>query len=213
MVRADGVCVIDKPWGLPSTGRDLDDPDCAQAWVRRVLGKRRVWAVHQLDKDTSGLNVFVWKKSLVEPWTQRLKQGQKHYLAVVRGRFPSRARTCEAPIGFRNEGHKRFPALRSDGKPAKTWLAALSVNDKASLVEARPTTGRTHQVRLHLAHVGHPLLGEPLHVQPPCTRHHRHALHAWKLDLPDLGVIEAPPAPDLVDLVKKQGLVLKAPGQ
>lgn len=208
----DGLVVVDKPPGLPSTGRDLDDPDCAQHQVMLALGRRKpVWAVHQLDKDTSGLNLFVTRKRLVAEWSARLASGRgrevKRYLAVCHGEL-SGERVVDAPIGRRRTPDGRtFPALREDGKAARTRLLPLVVGGGFSLVEARPATGRTHQVRLHLAAVGHPLVGEGMHRDPPCALHPRHALHAWALELgPPEGRLEAPLPPDLRDLLERLGL-------
>lgn len=205
-----GLVVVDKPPGLPSTGRDLDDPDCAQHQVMVALGRRRpVWAVHQLDKDTSGLNLFVTKKSLVAPWAARLRAGGevKRYLAVCHGELTTE-RIVDAPIGRRQAPDGRtFPAVMAGGKAAQTRLIPRGSVNGFSLVEARPRTGRTHQVRLHLAALGHPLVGEALHREPPCTLHPRHALHAWALALgPPEGRLEAALPPDLVGLIARLGL-------
>lgn len=208
----DGLVVVNKPPGLPSTGRDLDDPECAQHQVALALGRPgRVWAVHQLDKDTSGLNLFVMRKGLVAPWAARLASGGgrevKRYLAVCHGELRSERRVDAAIGRRRGPDGKTFPALTRDGKPARTRILPRSVGGGFSLVEARPETGRTHQVRLHLAALGHPLVGEAMHREPPCTLHPRHALHAWALELgPPEGRLEAPLAADLVALLARLGL-------
>ena len=82
--EADGVIVVNKPVGWPSTGRDLDDPKCVQHLLM-ARARRMVWAVHQLDADTSGVNVFVRRKSLVEPWAQKLRKGRKEYCSFCKG--------------------------------------------------------------------------------------------------------------------------------
>jgi 23S rRNA-/tRNA-specific pseudouridylate synthase len=198
-----GLVVVDKPSGLPSTGRDLTDPRSVQAWLQRTLDREKVWAVHQLDQDTSGLNLFVLKKPLVPEWSERLAAGRKTYLAIVHGR--ARDVTVDAPIGVRREGRKTFPVIRSDGDPAITEVEVVDATDEASLVAARPRTGRTHQVRLHLAHVGHPLYGERMHRDPPCEAHPRHALHAWRFRVGDTSLEAAPPE-DFAALAKRLGL-------
>ncbi len=205
IVTDAGLVVVDKPWGLPSTGRDLSDPRSVQAWLQRTLRRDKVWAVHQLDQDTSGLNLFVLRKPLVAEWGARLAAGRKTYLAIVHGRTSSQI--VDAPIGTRREAAKTFPAVRSDGDLAVTELEALATVDEASLVAARPRTGRTHQVRIHLAHVGHPLFGERIHRRPPCQAHPRHALHAWRLAVGDLRLEAAPPE-DLRALGRRLSLAL-----
>ncbi|MFZ9886055.1 MAG: pseudouridine synthase, partial [Myxococcota bacterium] len=81
-----GLIALDKPPGLLSTGRQRDDADSAEGWLRALLG-REVWALHQLDRDTSGLLLFVTRRTLVEPWQRRLahRRTHKRYLAVVHG--------------------------------------------------------------------------------------------------------------------------------
>ncbi len=205
LFREDGVVVVDKPAGLPSTGRNLADPRSVQAWLQRELRREAVWAVHQLDEDTSGLNLFVTRKSLVAPWGERLAAGGKTYLAIVHGR--ARAGVVDAPIGTRMAGRKSFPAIARSGRPATTAIEVLDSTEAASLVAAKPRTGRTHQVRLHLAHVGNPLFGERLHRQPPSDAHPRHALHAWRFEL-DGATFESPIPDDLRALAASLSLEL-----
>ena len=95
--------------------------------------------------------------------------------------------------------------VREGGKPARTVFEVLGATDAASRVEARPATGRTHQIRVHLAHLGHPLFGEPRYAEPPCREHPRHALHLGSLTI-DGHVFEAPVPDDLVELATRLGL-------
>lgn len=205
----DGVVVCDKPPGLPTTGRDLSDPRCLQGLLMARRRRHKVWAAHQLDQDTSGLVLFVLRKPLVAQAGAWLAGGTKAYLAVVHGRLEAPA-AVDAPLGFRREGRKRFPALDPVGRPARSRVTPLSVGAAHSLVRVEIETGRTHQARLHLAHLGHPLVGEGLHRAPPCAAHPRHALHAWRLSLPDappaLRSLEAPLPDDLADLCARLGL-------
>jgi 23S rRNA-/tRNA-specific pseudouridylate synthase len=203
VAREGGLVVVDKPAGLPSTGRTLDDPRSVQAWLQRTLRRDKVWAVHQLDQDTSGLNLFVLQKPLVAEVAARLKDGAKTYVAIVHGKL--RASVVNARIGTRRAGGKTFPAVRDDGDDAETAFEPIAANDHASLVLARPRTGRTHQVRLHLAHIGHPVFGERLHRDPPCEEHARQALHAWRMELGS-AAFEAPLADDLRALLARLGL-------
>jgi 23S rRNA-/tRNA-specific pseudouridylate synthase len=178
--------------------------------------RRPVWTVHQLDRNTSGLNCFVLKKSLVILFNQRLRTpGCKTYLAIVHGTPPADA-VVERPIGERrHRTGKLYPALVApgdpDAKPARSHVHLLVSSGDYALVEVRPETGRTHQVRLHLAALGHPLVGELVHRDPPCLLHPRHALHAARLDFVatdklSAASFSAPLPPDLVALGERLGL-------
>ncbi|MCA9608651.1 MAG: RNA pseudouridine synthase [Myxococcales bacterium] len=197
---ADGLVVVDKPPGLETTGRTRDDPGGLECHLARALG-RRVWAVHQIDRDTSGLVLFVRRKALVAEWQTRLRGATKRYLAIAHGRMASQ--TVEGALAY-DDATRRW-VVREGGKPARTDLEVLAATDVASRIEARPATGRTHQIRVHLAHVGHPLYGEPRYADPPCREHPRHALHLGSLSI-DGRVFEAPVPDDLVQLAARLGI-------
>lgn len=207
LLDQDGLVVVDKPPGLPSTGHRLDDPECVQFQLAAQLRRPgRLWAVHQLDRDTSGLNLFVRRKALVETWAERLKQGRKVYLAICHGAPPQALTIVDAPLGW--DEARRAQAVVADGRPARSRIALVATTGAFSLVLVLIETGRTHQVRLHMAHLGCPLVGESRYRTPPCTRHPRQALHAWHLDLPSLPPLFAPVPPDLCMLAETISLPL-----
>lgn len=214
------LVVIDKPPGIISCGPDRAFPGetVARASLESLLAAhlgRQVWAVHQLDRLTSGLNCFVLKGSLVAPWSERLKiPGTKHYLAIVHGAAivdPTREILVEVPLGERQVGLKVFPAVVAATDPgaraARSRVRFLASSGGFALAHVVTETGRTHQVRLHLAALGHPLVGEHTHLTPPCTVHNRHALHAWRLAFAGLDLV-APIPDDLVTLARLLGLSL-----
>lgn len=211
LVEHDGVVVCDKPPGLPSTGRSLADPWCLQALLMVRRRRSKVWAAHQLDQQTSGVNLFVLRKALVAEAAGWLRAGTKRYLAVVHGRVEA-PRTVDAPLGRVARGGRQMAAVTPRGKPSRSTISPISCGADASLVEVTLHTGRTHQARLHLAHIGHPVLGEQLHRSPPCVRHERHALHAWQLSLPHapppLRTLRAPLPSDLLALCAALELAL-----
>ena len=207
LVDTATVVAWDKPPGLASTGRDLDDPDCAQFFAIEHHGSM-VWALHQLDRDTSGVLLFTRKKRQVARWQERWNSGavEKYYAAVVHGRLPRAHLRIEAPLlPHRRQGFTEV-LVDDAGKPAATVVWELSAARSYSLVLARAVTGRTHQIRVHLQHLGTPLVGEKRYNAIPCAHHPRHALHALALlsDEPaPLDCIEAPLPEDLQRLLSK----------
>ena len=180
----DGLMVLNKPPDMPSTGRNLDDQDCLQ-WHLMHYMNDMVWAIHQLDADTSGLNLFCTDKQLITIYKTALshKHSIKEYLAICRGNPSWNEHTIEAPIGKIDEYNM---GVCTQGKSAKTSFTIIDRNSEASLMRVHIETGRTHQIRIHAAHLGHPLIGEEWYCNPPCTKHPRQALHAHKLHLQEL---------------------------
>lgn len=203
---AAGVVVVDKPAGLETAGRSLADPRSVQHRLAAQLG-RPVWAVHQLDRETSGVNVFVRKRSLVAAWQAELKRARKVYLAIVHGRFAEESARVDAPLRY-DEPSRRW--VVGEGREARTRVLRLAASDAFSALEVTLLTGRTHQARVHLAHLGHPLAGERRYRDPPPPAHPRHALHAWRLELADGRRVVAPIPDDLRALAERLGLPLPA---
>lgn len=197
---AAGLVAVDKPPGIETAGRTPDDPRALQAQLAAWL-RARVWAVHQLDRDTSGVNLFVRKRSLVAPTQDRLKRGRKFYLAICHGEL-SAPREVDAPLAY-DPAAQRWRI--GPGKDARSRLCPLAWTERASLVEIELLTGRTHQARVHLASIGHPLVGERRYHDPPCALHARHALHAARIELDGLS-LHAPWPDDLRALAARLGL-------
>jgi 23S rRNA-/tRNA-specific pseudouridylate synthase len=209
IARHGDLLVINKPSGWPTSGRSLSDDDCVQYHLMEHFGTM-VWAVHQLDADTSGLCLFVLSKSLVTKlkslWIHPAMV--KEYYAIVHGE-PSWIQIDEhSSIGSVGVGRL---GIHPDGKSAHTRFTVIDRSNNYSLIRAQLHTGRTHQIRIHLSHLGHPLVGEEWYRNPPCPLHPRQALHAHRLVFPVNEVISAkwltaPMAPDLVELAKCLGL-------
>ena len=190
------ILVLDKPPGLvvhPGSGNwdgtllnALLHHDPAFAMLPRA------GIVHRLDKDTSGLMVIA---KTPEAQTDLVRQLQartvsREYLAVVHGDL-ARATTVDAPIG-RHPTQRTSMAVVATGKPARTHVEVITRFVNATLVRCRLETGRTHQIRVHLTAIGHPLLGDPTYrgrraaaaTLPPAARAFaRQALHAQRLGL------------------------------
>jgi 23S rRNA pseudouridine1911/1915/1917 synthase len=213
------LLVLDKPPGLvvhPGSGNwsgTLLNALLHHAPAQSALPRAGI--VHRLDKDTSGLMVVA---KTPEAQTDLVRQLQartvkREYLAVVWGDL-ARATTIDAPIG-RHPTQRTSMAVVATGKPARTHVEILERFGAATLVRCRLETGRTHQIRVHLTALGHPLLGDPTYrgqrvmkgALPQSARTFaRQALHAQRLGLvhPVTRVPmqwEAAPPPDFAALV------------
>ncbi|MBX3211399.1 MAG: pseudouridylate synthase [Labilithrix sp.] len=212
----DHVVVADKPSGLlVHRGWDNDD-DVAMFRVRDAIGAY-VHPIHRLDRGTSGALLFARTSEAAATLHAAFeaRSVDKQYLALVRGHAPE-AGVIDHPIPKSEDG-PRVPAL--------TWfeLVARSPVDRCSLVLARPETGRLHQIRRHLRHIDHPLVGDVTYGSGAINRHyraayalHRLALHAYRLafDHPVTGArvaIEAPVPADLGAALDQLGLPRHAP--
>ena len=203
LVRQGDIWVIAKPPGIPTSGRNLHDPDCVQTHLIRDHNSM-VWAVHQLDADTSGVNLFVTDKREVRRFQREWSQPStlKIYVAIVHGQFPVGKTDCLEPIGWVDE---RNLGISPHGKSAHTHFLHLATTGEFSLIAARLWTGRTHQIRIHAAHLGHRLVGEEWYGGEPCNHHARQALHAIFFQNSEWGLY-CPLEPDLADLAKRLGL-------
>jgi 23S rRNA pseudouridine1911/1915/1917 synthase len=159
-----------------------------------VGGELRPGIVHRLDKDTTGcLVVAKHEKALVALQKAfKTRAVEKTYLALVHGKPKAEAR-LETLYGRHPVHRQRFTGKVKEGKPALTVYRVLEQFDGAALVEVELHTGRTHQIRVHLAEAGHPLLGDTVYgagrkakglVAEAQEALGRQALHAWKLVLP-----------------------------
>ncbi|MBE3589665.1 MAG: RluA family pseudouridine synthase [Firmicutes bacterium] len=225
--RAPDFLVVVKPRGLlthpGAGGRERDTlVDRVQAWLEALgepPGTFRPAPVHRLDRGTSGLVVFARSASAAKALAAafRDRAARKVYIAAVRGR-PG-ARVIDAPLA-RDE--LRRATLAADAPPrreppasparapralaAVTRVAPLAESARASLVRAEPATGRTHQIRAHLAHAGAPLWGDEKYGGPPFRRFRGYLLHAWQLELPGYGRFSCPPPKDWREPLAELGL-------
>lgn len=172
------LIVIDKPAGLvvhPAPGH----PDgtlvnallhhCAGS-LSGISGERRPGIVHRIDKDTSGLIVAA-KSDLAHRGLAALFKAHdidRHYLAIVDGVPMPLSGKVDAPVGRATSDRKKMAVVASGkGKHAITHYATRQALKAAALVDCTLETGRTHQVRVHMAHIGHPLIGDPLYGRRP----------------------------------------------
>ncbi len=193
----DGILVINKPFDIPTSGKNLDDDDAVQYWLIKRAGKM-VWAVHQLDADTTGVNIFVTQKKLVSQMQKKLSASStfKRYLAVVYG-SPTWDNCIEkSPIGYVDS---RNLGISPNGKKAHSEFRVVERKNGFSLIEVSIFTGRTHQIRIHLSHLGHSLVGEEWYRDAPCLLHKRQLLHADSIIFADGTVFRASLAEDFAE--------------
>ncbi len=184
----DALLVLDKPSGLLAVpGRGADKQDCVSARVQARYPDALI--VHRLDMDTSGLMVMargpVAQRALSMAFAARAVT--KRYLAVVAGRVkpPAGEWGCiDLPLVCDWPNRPRQIVDHAIGKPSLTRWRVLEhdVTHDATHVELEPVTGRSHQLRVHLAARGHPILGDPLYAPAAVqARAPRLMLHAWRL--------------------------------
>jgi 23S rRNA pseudouridine1911/1915/1917 synthase len=224
------LLVVDKPAGLvvhPAAGNF--DGTLVNALLHHCAGKlsgiggvARPGIVHRIDKDTSGLLVVAKTDVAHEGLAKQFAAHfiDRRYLAVVSGVPTASGGTIDAPLARSAANRKKIAIVEgARGKRAVTHWKRLNLLQDAALVECRLETGRTHQVRVHMASIGHPLLGDPVYGRPGKTHRkilndlhfHRQALHAA-----ELGFIHpvtkrrlsftSPMPPDMQELIKALGV-------
>lgn len=218
----ESVLIVDKPPGLlsvPTPGGGGDE-DTALARVREYVARLRprrpyVGRVHRLDRDTSGALVFALTPAAREALIALFRDHNlvRRYLAIVRGAPSAPGGTIDAPLSDAYEGGRRRVARPGEAKTRALtrWRLRERFPD-AALLEVELETGRQHQIRVHLAHVGHPILGDRVYGR---SEHGRLApavarpmLHAWRLELshPDTGeplTVSGEPPPDFEETLAR----------
>jgi len=148
-----------------------------------IGGKERPGIVHRLDKETSGCLVVakndIAHRELSKQFAARTVE--KIYLALVAGKLRKPTGVIEENIGRHPVQRKRMNVSSKRGRAAKTEYRVIRSSDQASLVECRLHSGRTHQIRVHLHHLGHPVLGDKIYAPRFAKNFPRQMLHAWRL--------------------------------
>lgn len=179
------LLVINKPAGITIHPSILHFDNSLSNGVRFYFDKiglnKKIRPVNRLDKDTSGLVIFAKCEYIQECLSLQMKEGifEKEYLCLVSGTFNQKAGTINLPIA-RKEGSIMERCIGEKGKQAITHYKVLKEFENYSLVQCTLETGRTHQIRLHMTTVGHPLLGDTLYgTSSPLIS--RQALHSYKI--------------------------------
>ncbi len=149
-----------------------------------IGGKERPGIVHRLDKETSGCLVVAKNDAAHRDLSRQFaaRTIKKTYLALVVGRLKKTSGSIDAPIG-RHPVHRQRMSISktSRGRSALTEYRVLRASKEISLVECQLHSGRTHQIRVHLHHLGHPILGDKLYRAKTASSYPRQMLHAWRL--------------------------------
>lgn len=218
------LLVLNKPPGLvvhPAPGHNDGTLVNALLFHCRDLagigGELRPGIVHRLDKDTSGLMVVARNRAAMDALVRMIaaREVSRQYLALAWGRWAGAAqRVVQAPIGRDPRNRLRMATVdlqQHPGKPARTDFELLVGNDEVCLVRCTLHTGRTHQIRVHMASLGHALVGDATYGGKPELGLQRQALHAHRLAL--LHPVTAQPLqfecalpPDLAQAVENAGL-------
>ena len=148
-----------------------------------IGGKERPGIVHRLDKETSGCLVVAKNDTAHRELSRQFAERtvEKVYLALVTGKLRKVAGVIEEKIGRHPVHRQRMSVASSYGRAAKTEYRVIRSDAKASLIECRLHSGRTHQIRVHLHHLGHPVLGDKIYGSRAARDFSRQMLHAWKI--------------------------------
>lgn len=159
------LVAIDKPAGLLSVGTAKETRRHALALLRTQLSRRspavRLWPVHRIDRDTSGVLLFATSREMREAVMARWDASEKTYLAVVEGRPDPARGTIDQPLRLDETEYRVHAGAHPDAKPAVTHYQTERTAGGRSLVRVRLETGRQHQIRAHLAWLGCPVVGDP----------------------------------------------------
>ena len=222
----EDLLVVNKPAGLvvhPGAGHTTGTlVHALLAHCQRlpgIGGVERPGIVHRLDRDTSGVMVVAKTDTAHQSLSAQFKARvvRKRYLALAHGQLARDSGTIEAAIGRRERDRKRMGVRREGGREARTGYRVLRRLPEMTLVALRLETGRTHQIRVHLAHIGHPVVGDRVYggrserraragVEPA----ERQMLHAWRLGFrhPRTGAWLEFAAPPPADFLRTAGIPL-----
>lgn len=211
----DNLLAIDKPAGLAVHGAPGETGPTVAAWLLEryrldpaLFGVEHPGIVHRLDKDTSGVMVMALRPAAQTALSGvfESREAKKTYIAICDG-TPSRERAAiEAPIGRDPVDRTRMTIIRG-GRDSRTEYEMLGTDDERSLLVVRPETGRTHQIRVHLAGIGVPVTFDRVYGSAGAGRQQ---LHAWALEVPHPAggrlALATPLPPDMAAMVRAIGL-------
>ncbi len=163
------LLVLDKPAGLAVHGGSGIDVGLIETLRQMYPDERYLELVHRLDRDTSGLIMIARRAATLRALHELLRKDgvDKRYQCLVEGRWPSSVAHVDAPLEkYSLASGERLVKVTASGKRARTEFRVLRRFQRATLMEAKPITGRTHQIRVHCRHAGHPILGDEKYSTP-----------------------------------------------
>lgn len=181
----DGLLIINKPSGIPVHPSILHYEDSLSNGVKYYFDqiglKKKIRPVNRLDKDTSGLVIFAKNEYVQECLIKQMQNNsfKKEYLCIVSGKLKNKIGIIDAPIS-RKQNSIIERCVNLNGQKSVTHYKVIKEFDDYSLVNCILETGRTHQIRVHFAYIGHPLLGDALYGTKSILIN-RQALHCYKL--------------------------------
>lgn len=184
LYQDEALLVLNKPSGLLSVpGKALEHQDSLQLRVQRVFPTART--VHRLDMATSGLLVMALTLDAQRElnWQFERRQTQKHYIARLEGRLQTKVGAVDLPLICDWPNRPKQMVCFSRGKPAQTLFENIGYEENATRVRLTPVTGRSHQLRVHMQWLGHPICGDKFYGSAPDEKTERLQLHAAMLGL------------------------------
>lgn len=184
----DDVIVVNKSQGMvvhPSAGHSnhtLVNALLFHSPLSTINGEFRPGIVHRIDKDTSGLLMVAKNDAAHQALSEQLKKQKnlRKYIALVHGRINENSGVVNAPIG-RSVKDRKKQAVVADGRPAITHFKVLERFQDYTLISCQLETGRTHQIRVHMKYIGHPIAGDPLYGPRKTLKGNGQFLHAQEL--------------------------------
>lgn len=210
IIYEDEDClVVNKPAGVLTHSKGMFNPEATvETFVRKYASNmvgNRVGIVHRLDRATSGV-IICAKHAAALVWLQKQfsqRKVKKTYMAIIAGHLKQEHALIDMPIE-RNPSRPQLFRVGAHGKSAQTEYKVISSNEVYSLLELSPQTGRTHQLRVHLAQLGHPIIGDTLYGGAAAGRLY---LHATRLEITlsnrQRSVFEAPLPDEFAAIMKR----------